>query len=427
MNSGLWPAPVAHAPVRAVVSVPGSKSESNRALLLAALADGPSTIDGLLDARDTRLMRAGLAALGGSIEDAGRDRVLVTPGPLRAAPGGIDCGLAGTVMRFLPAVAVLAPGVTRFTGDAAASQRPLAPLLDALRQLGAHVDADALPFRLRAPDVVGGPEVRVDASASSQFVSAVLLPAARYPHGVHVRHIGSGAVPSLPHIDMTLAMLRERGVDAERIRDDEFRVAPGPIAALDTHVEPDLTTAAVFLAAGVATGGSVRVDGWPTHSVQPGIRFADLLRRMGARVSQDPRGLTASGDGALRGIDVDLHEASELTPVVAALAVLAAGPSVIRGVAHIRGHETDRLAALETELRRCGADVRQTDDGLRINGGRALHGGGIFETYADHRMAHAAALLGLRTPGIDIADIACTSKTMPEFPLRWQQMLEGAG
>lgn len=409
------PLPHASRPVIGEVIVPVSKSETNRALVLAALADGPSTLEGVLESRDSSLMIGALHALGASIEVDGT-RARVSP-PLRfSGAKQIDCGLAGTVMRFVPPVALLADGPSSFVGDPHASERPMGPLLDGLAQLGAIVSGDRLPFRISPPATYAS-TVELDASGSSQFVSGLLLIGARLPDGLTLRHIGDG-LPSRPHIEMTCQMLRDRGVSVAHPDERTWRVAPGPIAARDQTIEPDLTNASVFLAAGAITDGSVSVTGWPARSLQPGAIFLDVVERMGARVERSAGSVTVSGTGSLRGIDVDLGAASELTPVVAALAALADGTTTISGVAHIRGHETDRLAALRTELERVGAEVAETADGLRIVGGGELRPA-VLHAYADHRMVHFAALLALKVRGIEIDDLECVSKTMPRFPSQW--------
>ena len=353
---GPWRAPRPAGPLRAVVEVPGSKSESNRALVLAALSEGPSTIRGVLDARDTRLMA------------------------------------------------------------------------DALRALGAAVDADALPFTLDAGDGLAGGPVRIDSSGSSQYVSGLLLVGARLPRGLDVEHVGP-PVPSAPHIAMTIAMAARHGIDVETlVGGRHWRVRPGVVEARDERIEPDLTNAAAFLAAGVLTGGTVTIAGWPRRSTQPGAAIRDVLIRMGAAVTAAPDGLSASA-APLAGAPLDLHEASELTPVVAALAAVAEGPTTITGVGHIRGHETDRIRAIAAELGRLGVPVRELDDGLVVTGmaGRldALHpsaGDGLFACHGDHRMAHLGALMGLVVPGVRLDDVGCTAKTMPDFAARWDAM-----
>jgi 3-phosphoshikimate 1-carboxyvinyltransferase len=417
-----WPAPRAHTPVQARVAVPGSKSLTNRFLVLAALADGRSRLRGPLRSRDTVLMATSLAALGARVSDDGADWV-VEPGPLH---GGvrIDTGLAGTVMRFVPAVAALAQGDVVVDGDPRARERPMAPVLEALRSLGVAVDdggRGALPFTVRGNGAVPGGFVTIDASASSQFVSGLLLAAARFEQGVTVRHVGK-PVPSQPHVAMTVEVLRDRGVVVDDGEPDTWRVEPGRIGAFDVEVEPDLSTAAPFLAAALVTGGRVHVAGWPQPTTQAGDGLRDILDAMGADVTLDRQGLTVVGGGPVEGIDVDLHDVGELTPVVAALAALAQSPSWLRGVAHLRGHESDRLAALATEINALGGDVTETDDGLRIRPA-PLHGG-RFATYHDHRMAMAAAVIGLAVDGVVIEDVDTTAKTLPDFTRRWAALVD---
>lgn len=413
------PLPFAKAPVRGEVDVPGSKSETNRALVLAALADGPSVLEGALESRDSTLMIDALRALGVAIRVDG-PRIRVVPPVRYTGATGIDCGLAGTVMRFVPPLAMLADGPSSFTGDPHASERPMEPLLDGLRQLGAIVTGDRLPMRISPPARYGA-SASIDASGSSQFISGLLLIGARLPEGLTVRHTGE-RLPSRPHIDMTTQMLRDRGVRVAEPDDRTWRVSPGTVAAADTRIEPDLTNASVFLAAAALTGGSVTVPGWPAKSLQPGALFLEVIQAMGAEVKRVPGAVTVTGKGRLRGIDVDLTSASELTPVVAALGALAEGTTTISGVAHIRGHETDRLAALRTELERVGGEVEETADGLRIVGADTLRPA-VLHAYADHRMVHFAALLALRVAGIAIDDIACVSKTMPRFPQDWPGLI----
>lgn len=417
----LWAAPTATTPVRAVVPIPGSKSLTNRALVLAALGDGPSALRRPLRARDTLLMAAGLHALGAGVDDRDGDW-LVTPGPLRG-PATIDCGLAGTVMRFLPPVAVLADGAVAFDGDPRARERPLGVMIEALRALGAQVDdggRGALPFSINGSGGFAGGAVTIDASASSQFVSGLLLAGARYDKGVTVHHDGK-RVPSTPHVAMTVAVLRAAAVDVDDSDADTWRVAPGPIAPLDVVIEPDLSNAAPFLAAALVSDGQVRVPGWPARTTQAGDALRELLTQFGAECVLDSDGLTVRGTGGVAGIDADLHDVSELTPVVAAVASLADSPSRLRGIAHIRGHETDRIAALATELNGLGGDVAETEDGLTLRP-RPLHGG-VFRSYADHRMAQAGAVIGLAVPGVLVEDIATTTKTLPDFPEMWARML----
>jgi 3-phosphoshikimate 1-carboxyvinyltransferase len=417
-----WAAPTASGPLDALVEVPGSKSLSNRYLVLAALADGPSRLRGVLDSRDTRLMAGALRAMGADVHEEGGDW-LVSPAPLRGDVT-VDCGLAGTVMRFLPAVAALADGPVRFDGDEQAYARPMGPVLEALRALGVRVDdlgeQGRLPFTVHGRGDLPGGSVDVDASGSSQFVSGLLLAGARYALGLTVRHTGR-TLPSLPHIEMTVEVLRAAGVSVDDSRPGIWQVAPGAIAGRDVRVEPDLSNAAPFLAAALVTGGTVRVPGWPTTTTQPGALLPGLLERMGGRTSLHDGVLAATGTGTIHGIDVDLRAASELAPTIAALAVLADSPTRLRGIAHMRGHETDRLAALATEITARGGWAQQTTDGLVITP-RPLTPG-LWRAYADHRMATAGALVGLAVPGMQVDDVDSTAKTLPDFVGLWTGML----
>lgn len=409
-------------PVDATVRLPGSKSMTARALVLAALATGPCWLRGPLRARDTDLMAAGLRALGVTVDDHDGDW-RVSPGPMRG-PAEVDVGLAGTVMRFLPPIAALATGAVRFDGDPRARQRPLGPLLDGLAQLGAELDRagdGSLPLTVRGRGRVPGGIATVDASSSSQFVSGLLLAAPRFDKGVELHHAGP-ALPSLPHVAMTVEMLRRAGVEVDDSTPDTWLVHPTAVRQADLTVEPDLSNAAPFLAAALVTGGVVRVPGWPTDTVQPGDALRDLLAAMGASVTLDASGLTLRGTGRVVGLDVDLHQVGELAPVLAAVAAVADTPSRLRGLAHLRFHETDRLAALAAELNRLGGDVTETADGLLI-WPRALTGGTVA-TYDDHRMATAAAVLGLVVDGVRVQNVATTAKTMPDFVGMWGQMVE---
>ncbi|HET7070784.1 MAG TPA: 3-phosphoshikimate 1-carboxyvinyltransferase [Nocardioides sp.] len=414
-----WAAPRAHGPVHSEVSLPGSKSLTNRALVLAALADGPSVVRRALRSRDSLLMAGALASMGVRI-DTSRDDWSVEPAPLLGG-GTVDCGLAGTVTRFVPPVAALADGPVAFDGDAHMRTRPVGEVLTALRGLGVRIDGDHLPFTVHGTGVVRGGTVVLDASGSSQFVSALLLAGARFEDGLDLLHDGK-SVPSQPHIDMSVAMLRQHGVEVDDSEPARWRVAPGAIRAVDHTIEPDLSNAAPFLALAATTGGSMTVHAWPVETTQAGDAMRELLSRMGCTVTRDGRGLTVTGSGRVEGVDVDLHDVGELTPVVAALCALAESPSYLRGIGHIRGHETDRLAALTTELRGLGADVVELPDGLELRPA-ALHGG-TFHTYADHRMAHAAAVLGSVVDGVLVDDVGATSKTFPDFPRVWAALLD---
>lgn len=419
----LWNAPVASGRVDAIVDVPGSKSITNRALILAALADEPSILTGVLRSRDTDLMLAALAALGVRVAEGDSPTVVrITPGPLHGA--AVDCGLAGTVMRFLPPAAALATGAVDFDGDEQARSRPLDTVLDALRALGVAVSGNGLPFRVDGTGGADGGEVTIDASASSQFVSGLLLSGARYRNGITVRHSGK-PVPSMPHIEMTVDMLESAGVQVDSATPDVWTVAPGPIAAVDWVIEPDLSNAAAFLAAAVATGGTVRVPRWPARTTQPGAQIVDIFRDMGATATLNDGLLSVTGADTIGPLTRDLRDIGELTPTIAALCAIADGVSELSGIAHLRGHETDRLAALSTEINRLGGDCTETPDGLRIVGrGRAALRGDTWLSYADHRMATAGALLGLVTPDVGVENIATTAKTLPDFPAMWAAMLD---
>jgi 3-phosphoshikimate 1-carboxyvinyltransferase len=420
-----WPAPSTQAPVHATVTVPGSKSQTNRALVLAALAtpQGTSTVSGGLRSRDTDLMIGALQMLGVSVE--GADTELTISGAIAPPPGArIDCGLAGTVLRFVPPVAALSGQTVTFDGDEQARGRPIKPLLDALRRVGVDIDGDALPFSVRGAGSVAGGTVEIDASASSQFVSGLLLSGAAFTDGLTIVHTGE-PVPSAPHIAMTVSMMRDAGVDVDDAKANLWRVAPGPIAPRHWTIEPDLSNAVPFLAAAVVSGGSVRLAGWPPVSTQPAAAIIAILEKLGSVVRHRSSYLEVQASGTYHGFDVDLHDVGELTPAVAALAALAAPGSVsqLRGIAHLRGHETDRLAALSTEINGLGGQCAETPDGLVITA-QPLRGG-VWRSYADHRMATAGAIVGLRVPGVEVEDIGTTAKTLPEFPRLWADMVAG--
>jgi 3-phosphoshikimate 1-carboxyvinyltransferase len=415
----VWTTPHRTAPVDAVVTVPGSKSITARELILAAIADGSSRVIRPLRARDTDLMAAGLRSLGAGVADDGPDW-LVTPRPLRG-PADVDAGLSGTVLRFLPPVAALATGPVRVDGDPRLRDRPNAGLLVALRDLGVEVDDGGrgrAPFTVHGTGRVRGGAVVVDASESSQIVSGLLLAAARFDDGLELSL--TGGVPSMPHVDMTVTTLRAHGVEVTAT-ERGWRVPPGPIAARDVIVEPDLSNAAPFLAAAVVTGGRVTVRDWPEVTTQPGAQLDRLLTHMGATVDRTPEGLRVTGTGTIRPLVADLGDVSELVPVLAALAALADGSSRLTGIAHMRGHETDRLQALDEVLTAVGARVEQLPDGLVIEPGPP--GPAQLDSYADHRMVMAAAVLGLAIDGVRVADPGAVSKTLPDFVDRWDGLL----
>ncbi|MDT5135956.1 MAG: 3-phosphoshikimate 1-carboxyvinyltransferase [Mycobacterium sp.] len=424
-----WQAPSTPTPVHATVTVPGSKSQTNRTLVLAALAaaqgQDKSTISGALRSRDTDLMIGALTTLGLRIEGSASD--LTVSGSIAPNPDArVDCGLAGTVLRFVPPLAALSAVPVTFDGDEQARARPIAPLLDALRGLGVPVDGSGLPFRVQGTGSVAGGTVAIDASASSQFVSGLLLSGASFTDGLTVQHTGA-SLPSAPHIAMTVAMLRQAGVAVDDSVAYRWQVRPGAVDARHWEVEPDLTNAVAFLAAAVVTGGAVRITGWPQASVQPAEHILNVLQKMNSVVNNRDSILEVQGSAGYDGFDVDLSAVGELTPSVAALAALATPGSVsqLSGIAHLRGHETDRLAALSTEINGLGGDCRETADGLVITA-TALRPG-LWHAYADHRMAMAGAIVGLRLPGVEVDDIGATTKTLPEFPQLWAEMVRGSG
>lgn len=430
-HSRPWTAPTATSRLDARVQLPGSKSLTNRALLLAALADGGSTLHRPLRSRDSRIMVEGLRSLGATIRETPGDGrfgpdLAVTPGPISGG-SSIDCGLAGTAMRFLPIVAALGDGPVAFDGDPHARERPMAETIASLRALGVRVDADEprLPFTVHGARSVHGGEIEIDASASSQFVSALLLVGARFDEGLTLHHRGE-RLPSLPHIEMTLEALRQRGVDARRVGDASWRVEPGPIAALDERIEPDLSNAAPFLAAVVAVGGRVVLDGWPSETTQVGALLPQLLEPFGAtsRLADGCLEVEAVG-GAIPGASLDMHAAGELAPTIVALGTLASGPVEVTGIGHIRGHETDRIRALVDDIAALGGRAQALPDGIRVEPTPLT--GGAWRAFDDHRIATAGAVVGLRVPGVEVDDIGATAKTIPEFAELWAGMLAGSG
>jgi len=430
-NNAHWPALFRGTqPVEASVVIPGSKSVTNRALILAAQADSPSILRRPLVSRDSELMVAGLRALGVGIEEKnvttnGVEELqwIITPAPLR---GGvkIDVGNAGTVMRFLPPLAALATGDVAFDGDPRSYERPLGPVIKALEELGISIEHDgrySLPLKLHGTGKIPGGALTIDASASSQFLSALLLVAPSFENGIVATHKG-GQLPSMPHIEMTVDMLRSFGAQVEvDTAAQSWSVKPGKLHGQELVIEPDLSNAAPFLSLAMVCGGSVTIADWPKTTTQPGDQLRSIFTQMGAKVSMDERGLTLSGTGVIHGIDIDLHDVGELTPSIAAVAALADSPSHLRGIAHLRLHETDRLAALTREINSLGGDVVEEESALHITPA-PLHGG-VFHTYDDHRLATAGAVIGLAVPGIEVENIATTRKTLPDFPGLWSSLL----
>ncbi|MGO1542837.1 MAG: 3-phosphoshikimate 1-carboxyvinyltransferase [Gulosibacter sp.] len=438
LDDGPWAAPQAETPLDVEVEIPGSKSITNRELVLSALAAEPSTLRHPLHARDSQLMRDAVSQLGATVteqEGSGRYGPNWEISPAEELEGGvsIDCGLAGNVMRFVPPMAALALGPVAFDGDKAARNRPMAGTINALRALGVNVNDDKrgkLPFSLYGTGEVEGGELKIDASGSSQFVSGLLLAAPRFKKGLTFHHTGD-TLPSLPHIEMTLESLRNRGVDARTIDERTWRVEPGPISGIDLTIEPDLSNAAPFMLATVVAGGELRIPNWPAETTQVGDLLREILPLFGAEVSVDADGLLTCRveqgivqGGSFEAITLDFSEAGgELVPNIAAVCAFASSESTLTGIGHLRGHETDRVTALATELTRIGADVDELEEGLVIRPGE-LHGA-EWQCYADHRMATSGALVGLAVADITLDDVKSTSKTLPQFVELWEGMLAG--
>ena len=431
--SNLWSAPFRGASdgsmkaVHARITIPGSKSVTNRALILAALANSPSLLRKPLHSRDSQLMIAGLKALGISIKQESNGDLEITPAQLYG-PASVDVGNAGTVMRFLPPLASMAKGLIHFDGDPRSHERPLGPVIAALESLGVsieHGNRYALPMTINAHGQLEGGVVEVDASSSSQFVSALLLVAPAMKNGLILKHTGA-SLPSLPHIEMTIHMLRELGVDVAVVENREWHVASATMHGREITIEPDLSNAAPFMGAAMICGGSVTITDWPQSTTQPGDQLRSILADMGAEIEFVPNSsgsdLTISGSGDIHGIDVDLHDVGELTPSIAALAVLADSPSSLRGIGHLRLHETDRLAAIAREVNALGGNVVEEETALHITPAPLYKG--IFHTYEDHRLATAGAMIGLRVQGIEVENIETTQKTLPDFPGAWSDLLE---
>jgi 3-phosphoshikimate 1-carboxyvinyltransferase len=428
--SAAWTAPTASGPVEATVTVPGSKSLTNRKLVLAALADGPSTLSAPLHSDDSARMVEALRTLGVQIDEVPGESAFgpdfhVTPPETFRGDVVIDCGQAGTVMRFIAPIAGLADGDVTLTAHETALHRPMGEMITALRVVGVDIDDGgnwALPFTVRGRGHVRGGDVTIDASGSSQFVSGMLLAAPRFDVGLQLRHSGA-RLPSVPHIDMTVEALARRGVHVEHPTPHEWIVPAGAPRGRDAVIEPDLSNAAPFLAAALVTGGTVTIPGWPASSTQPGALLTEIVTVFGGRASRRGGALTVAGGDGIAGVDLDLTAASELTPTLFGLAAFADAPTTLHGIGHIRGHETDRIAALVANLRALGGEADELPDGIRIVP-RPLTGG-VWRAHHDHRIATAGAIIGLRVPGVHVDDIGTTAKTMPEFPELWAAMLAG--
>lgn len=440
-----WPAPTPVASLNAEVILPGSKSQTSRALVIGTIAQRPTIIHGALASRDSYLASQAMEQFGARFEysDTSNDVTVHPPTELHGG-GTIDCGLAGTVMRFAPALAAFANGKTQFIGDEAAQKRPLAPLMDALISLGAKVkyqgEKGYLPLRIRGRatrptsafeelghgewDAPATADVAVDTTSSSQYLSALLLASPLFPVPTVLR--AEGRIPSWPYVQMSIDMLAEQGVNINRTSSSSWLTEPVRPVGNPINIEPDLSNAGAFLAAGLLSGGNVTVRDWPRNTDQVGKYWLDLLPRFGATVVLSRLGLTVHAPKDLKwpGLEFDLAPCGELAPTVAALCLFATSPSTIIGIGHLRGHETDRLSALEQQIKKLGAGAKILRDGIRIIPGPMSPT--LINTYNDHRMATFAALVGLRVPGCIVENVETTAKTLPEFPERWNAMLSGA-
>ena len=417
-----WTAPSVQRPIHSIVSIPGSKSATNRAFVLAALGDSVSKISKPLLARDTELMLKALEKLGCQIN---RDEDVIEISPMKQVHQDltIDVGLAGTVMRFVPALAALSAGVAHFDGDERARNRPMKTLISALKNLGISVDdqsTGSLPFSIASDGMVQGGEITIDASESSQFVSALLLAAPRFKNGLIIKHVGKN-LPSLPHIEMTIDMLKQVGVEVTTIDKNSWKVLPSKIKSKNWVIEPDLSNAGPFLAAAMVTKGEVTIPDWPQQTTQAGNAWIEILTKMGANVSLNEKGLTVKNSNEIKGIDFDLSDVGELTPVLVSIALFANSSSTLSGIAHLRGHETDRLAALVENIKSIGGDAEETSDGLIIRPAKLK--AGMWKAFDDHRMATAGAVIGLVVSGIEVDDIKTTSKTLPDFEKMWAHLV----
>ncbi|NBY50067.1 MAG: 3-phosphoshikimate 1-carboxyvinyltransferase [Actinobacteria bacterium] len=420
----MWSAPYrASKPISGAITIPGSKSVTNRALVLSALASSPSTLRKGLRSRDTDLMIKALSSLGVTIKIE-EDLWKITPAPLMG-PASIDVGNAGTVMRFLPPLASLAKGLISFDGDPRSHQRPLGPVIKALENLGVSIEHQgrySLPMVINGAGYLTGGEVEIDASSSSQFLSSLLLVAPLMKQGLKIKNVGKN-LPSKPHIEMTIAMLAQYGAVVDTSIANQWSVEPTKLSGVDLVIEPDLSNAAVFMAAPILCGGEVIIKDWPRRTTQPGDQLRQIFSEMGGVIDFVDQGLRVRSTGQIRGIDIDLGDVGELTPVIAALACFADSPSHLRGIGHLRLHETDRLSALKSELTALGAEVIEEESALRIHPKPMKSG--VFHTYEDHRLATAGALIGLAVDGVEVENIETTKKTITDFPALWSQLLNG--
>jgi len=417
-----WHAPTINFAINSTLDIPGSKSATNRAFVLAALGNRTSVITNALFARDTNLMLDALEKLGCKILKKSNS-VEISPMNKSHNEISIDVGLAGTVMRFVPPLAALAVGTTHFDGDERARNRPMKTLIESLKSLNVNVidkNGGKLPFSIISEGEIIGGELEIDASESSQFISALMLVGAKFKNGLTIKHVGKN-LPSLPHIQMTIEMLKEVGVQTNQLNQSTWRIKNQVIQSKDWHIEPDLSNAGPFLAAAMLTNGEIKINDWPLHTTQAGNSWIEILSLMGAKIELNQNQLILKSDSKIKGINYNLKDVGELTPVLVAISLFANSKSEFSGISHLRGHETDRLAALVENITAIGGDAKETEDGLIINP-KNLHGG-IWKSFDDHRMATAGAVIGLRVKDIYVDDIATTSKTLPNFEKMWNEMV----
>ncbi len=413
------------APPDASVRVPGSKSITNRALLLAALADGPSTLSGALFSDDTRYMATALNLLGISVSADEREsclRVAGGGGAWPASDADLFVGNAGTAMRFLVAALALGHGRFRIDGSERMRERPVAALVDSLNQLGADVECEfqnqSPPVIVRARGLRGG-RAEIDASRSSQFLSALLHVAPYAQEDVEIAV--TGELIAQPYVAMTLRVMEHFGVSVERDDLRTFRIAAGQrYRAADYAIEPDASGAHYFWAAAALTGGRVRIEGLGVDSMQGDIAFVDMLERMGASVERGESYIEVRGRGPLAGVDVDMNAISDTSPTLAVLGAFTTSPLTIRNVRHLRWQESDRLHAVATELGRLGVRVEEREDGLTVY--PATPKPAAVHTYDDHRIAMSFALVGLVVEGVRIRDPGCVAKTFPDYFERLEEI-----
>ncbi|QJC21339.1 3-phosphoshikimate 1-carboxyvinyltransferase [Arcanobacterium buesumense] len=442
-NPTLWQAPTLppYARLTSTIRLPGSKSLTARWMILAALARRTTRLVGALDSADTRTMAHALEQLGARVY-WNLDACVIKPFPRTSTGkiiirGGvrIHAGQAGTVMRFILPLAAMARGPVEIDCADNARHRPIDGLVTALRDLGVHITSTqpqsangplAFPFVVHGKGHLAGGTVAVDAQASSQYISALLLAGALMENGLTV-HLKHHLLPSTPHVNMSVEVLAECGISVV-VGDHSWHVEPVPHADLilpqTLTIEPDLSNAGPFLVAAMVSGGDVTIDNWPTQSNQPGMAYLDLLHQAGATFTERTAGkLTCRGPATIAPLSADMHDVGELVPSIAALCAYADGQSHLTNIGHLRGHETDRLHAITQTLAHVGIPAVATTDALIIQGNpRALHAGDL-DSYADHRMATCGAILGLRVPGIRVANMEATAKTFPQFVSMWETMV----